>query len=63
MRKCAYCGKGFHPESSCMKKQIDMLTQLLDKHNISLLEGAKKKEVGSSFEEKEIFHALVASTH
>ena len=18
--KCAYCGKGFHPESSCMKK-------------------------------------------
>ena len=19
-RKCAYCGKGFHPESSCMKK-------------------------------------------
>ena len=42
--KCAYCGKGFHPESSCMKKQIDMLTQLLEKNNISLLGGASKKE-------------------
>ena len=24
MRKCAYCSKGNHSESSCMKKQIDM---------------------------------------
>ena len=29
MSKCAYYSKGFHPESSCMKNQIDMLTQLL----------------------------------
>ena len=29
MRKCAYCSKGDHPERSCIKKQIDMLTQLL----------------------------------
>ena len=49
MSKCAYCGKGFHLEISCMKKQIDMLTQLLGKHNFSLLEGTKKKEGGSSF--------------
>ena len=26
MSKCAYCSKGNHPESSCMKKQIYMLT-------------------------------------
>ena len=45
-----------------MKKQINMLTQLLEKHNIYLVEGAEKKEGGSSFEEKERVHALVAST-
>ena len=44
MRKCAYCGNGFHSYISYMKKQIDMLTQILEKHNISLPEGAKKKE-------------------
>ena len=37
MMKCAYCSKGYHPESSYMKKQIDMLTQLLEKNNIFLL--------------------------
>ena len=26
MSKCSYYNKGYHPESSCMKKQIDMLT-------------------------------------
>ena len=45
-----------------MKKKIDMLTQLLEKHNISLPEGAKKKEGGSSFKDKERVHALVANT-
>ena len=29
MIKCEYCGKGFHLEISCMKKNIYMLTQLL----------------------------------
>ena len=29
MSKCTYCNKGSHPESSYMKKQLDMLTQLL----------------------------------
>ena len=56
------CGKGFHPESSCMKKHIDMLTQLPDKNNISLPGGANKKLGGSSFEDEERVHALVAST-
>ena len=36
MSKCAYCSKGYHLEISCMKKQIDRLTQLLEKNNISL---------------------------
>ena len=44
MRKCAYCSKGYHPERSCMRKQIDMLTQILEKNNISLLDCLKKKE-------------------
>ena len=60
--KCAYCGKGFHPERSYMKKQIDMLTQLLEKNNISLPSGASKKEGGSSFKDQERVHAFVAST-
>src|SRR5229473_2231576 len=42
MRKCAYCSKGNHSESSCMKKKIDMLTQLLEKNGISLPESLKK---------------------
>jgi len=46
MSKCAYCSKGYHPESSYMKKQIDMLTQLLEKNNISLPNCSKKREGG-----------------
>ena len=45
-----------------MKKQIDMLTQFLEKNNISLLDCARKKEGGSNSEDKERGHALVAST-
>ena len=45
-----------------MKKQIDMLTQLLEKNNISLLECAKKREGGSNSDDKERVHALVSST-
>ena len=62
MNKCGYCGKGFHLDSYCMKKQIDMLTQILEKHNISLPEVTKKKEGGSSFEDKDRGHDLVTST-
>ena len=29
MNNCTYCNKGNHSEISCMKKQIDMLTQLM----------------------------------
>ena len=36
MSKSTYCSKGNYPERSCMKKQIDILTQLLEKNGISL---------------------------
>ena len=45
-----------------MKKQIDMLTQLLEKNNISLPDCSKKREGGSNLEDKEKVHALVAGT-
>ena len=45
-----------------MKKQIDMLTQLLEKNNISLPDFSKKKEGGSNSEDRERVHALVAGT-
>ena len=44
MSKCAYCSNGYHLESSCMKNQIDMLTQLLENNNISHFDCSKKKE-------------------
>ena len=45
-----------------MKKQIEMLTQLLEKNNISLLYYSKKREGGSNSEYRERVHALVIST-
>ena len=45
-----------------MKKQIDMLTQILVKNNISLLDCSKKREGGSNSEDRERVHALVAGT-
>ena len=52
MSKCAYCSKGYHPESSCMNKQIYMLTKLLKKNNISLPNCSKKREGGSNSEDR-----------
>ena len=62
MSKCAYCSKGYHPESSCTKNKIDMFTQLFDKNNISLPVWSKKREGGLNSEERERVHALVAGT-
>ena len=45
-----------------MKNQIDMLTQLLEKNNISLSDCSKKREGGSNSEDKERVHALFART-
>ena len=60
MSKCAYCSKGNHLERSCMKKQIDMLTQILKKNGISLPDSSKKREGGSNSKDRERVHALVA---
>ena len=60
MSKCAYYNKGNHTEISCMKKQIEMMTQLLEKNGISLLDSSKKREGGSNSEDRERVHALVA---
>ena len=48
MIKCTYCSKGYHPDNTYMKKKIDMLTQLLEKNNISLLDFSNKREGGSN---------------
>jgi hypothetical protein len=44
--KCMYCHKGFHSESTCMQKKIDMISQILHQNNLGdlILEGAKKKK-------------------
>ena len=61
--KCTCFHKGWHPESSCMKKTIDTMAQLLEKNNIPVLDIARKKDGNSSSNEsKEKCHALVAST-
>ena len=54
MNKCAYCNKGNHTKSSCMNKKIDMLTQLLEKNGISIPDNSKKREGGSSSDDREI---------
>jgi hypothetical protein len=44
--KCTYWHKGFHPESTCMKKKIDLMTQILQQNNLGyhIPKGAKKKK-------------------
>jgi hypothetical protein len=32
--KCGYCNHDSHPESTCMKKQIDLMVQVLQKNNL-----------------------------
>ena len=34
---CSYFGRGFHPESTCMRRTIDEMALLLKKHNIIIL--------------------------
>jgi hypothetical protein len=61
--KCMYCHKGFHLESSCMKKQIDLMSQILQKNNLGdrIPEGAKKKKPEDLNSKKgNSSHALIA---
>ena len=42
--KCSYCGKGFHPEHSCLKKNLDEMTLLLERNNINLADSVRKRD-------------------
>ena len=41
--KCFYCKMGFHPEISCMKKQLDDMKLILDNNNVNPPEGTRKR--------------------
>ena len=45
-----------------MKKQIDMLTQLLEKNGIYLPDSSNKREGGSNSKDRERVHVLVVGT-
>ena len=54
--------KGFHLESSCMKKSIEKMEKLLEQHIISLPECARNIDSGEETEDHdERCHALKAS--
>ena len=56
--KCSYCKKGNHTKKGCMNKTIDQMSRLLEQHNISLPEGARKTDYGKKTEYHERCHAL-----
>jgi hypothetical protein len=61
--KCTYCHKGFHSSSTCMKKQIDLMPQILHQNNLGdrIPEGAKKKKPEDLNSKKgNSSHALIA---
>jgi hypothetical protein len=62
--KCTYCRKGFHSEYACMKKQIDLMSQILQQNNLGyhIPEGAKKKKKPEDMNSKKgnSSHALIA---
>jgi hypothetical protein len=61
--KCTYCHKKFHLKSTCMQKQLDMMSQILQKNNRGdcILEGAKKKKPKDLNSKKgNSSHALIA---
>ena len=59
--KFSYYARGFHPENYCMKRTIDQMSLLLEKYNITLPEGAKKKEAGDQNNHPEIGNAIMAN--
>ena len=59
---CSYCGRGFHPESSCMRRTIDKMDLLLKKHNITIPTSTRKDDHGEEIEEhEETCYAMKAS--
>jgi hypothetical protein len=60
--KCTYCHKGFHPDSTCMKKK-DLMTQIIKQNNLGdrILEGSKKKKTKDQNPKKGNYsHALIS---
>ena len=64
---CSYCERGFHPESSCMRRTIDEMSLLLKKHNITVLASTRKADHREDIEEhEETCHplkAIYSTTH
>ena len=59
---CSYRGKGFHLESSCMRRQLDEMALLLKRHNISVPASARKADHREETEyHEETCHALKSS--
>jgi hypothetical protein len=61
--KCTYFHKGFHLESACMQKQIDLMTQILQQNNLGdrIPKGTKKKKLEDQNPKKDNSnHALIA---
>ena len=40
--KCSYCSKGFHSENKCFNKKMYIMSQLLENHNIEVLDELEK---------------------
>jgi hypothetical protein len=61
-KQCTYFNKPNHEESTCMKKQIDLMTQVLHKNNIGdcIPGGAKKKKEEYHAPKKGNHHALIS---
>jgi hypothetical protein len=59
-KKCVYCICGNHPESTCMKKQINEMAQILQKNNLGdFIPEATKKKSKDQAPKKGNPHALV----
>jgi hypothetical protein len=59
--KCTYYHKGFHSESACMKKQIDLMSQIIQQNDLGdrIPEGAKKKQARRyEFQERQFYPCL-----
>ena len=60
--KCSYCGKGFHPEHACMKKNIDEATSLLERNHINIPDSFRRRDHQDQEPQHEKGHSLMEST-
>ena len=51
--KCSYCSKGFHAEKKCFKKNMEIMSQLLENHNIEV-----PNELENDVDSLEHFHSV-----